>query len=150
MYFFISCSNLDAMAVHCLFIFLFSLHFHGYSWVHCLFPTVHIMQVRRNGRMKIGLLPCGLQQKVWQTLVTIRFTDSVCAAGFLGSHDSMSYDLDVNSSIIEPDNLKKFSWICCVRKIMHRWATTQVSFALKLVHVKFPLTFFVEGIYVRC
>lgn len=42
-----------------------------------------------------------------------------------GSHDSMSYDLDVNSSIIEPDKLKKFSKICCVRKIMRRWAVTQ-------------------------
>lgn len=42
-----------------------------------------------------------------------------------GSHDSMSYDLDVNSSIVEPDNLKKFSWICCVRKMIRRWAMTQ-------------------------
>ncbi|TNN04185.1 hypothetical protein fugu_001214 [Takifugu bimaculatus] len=42
-----------------------------------------------------------------------------------GSHDSMSYDLDKNSSIIEPDGLKKFSKLCCVRKIVRRWATTQ-------------------------
>lgn len=53
----------------------------------------------------------------------------------------MSYDLDVNSSIVEPDNLKKFSWICCVRKMIRRWAMTQVSCVLKLVHVNFSLTF---------
>lgn len=44
-----------------------------------------------------------------------------------GSHDSMSYDLDKNSHIIEPHGLKKFSNFCCVRKIVRRWATTQVS-----------------------
>ncbi|XP_029953395.1 PI-PLC X domain-containing protein 1-like [Salarias fasciatus] len=42
-----------------------------------------------------------------------------------GSHDSMSYDLDVNSSIIEPDRLKRFSGIYCLRKIVRRWAATQ-------------------------
>ncbi|XP_051273956.1 PI-PLC X domain-containing protein 1 isoform X2 [Dicentrarchus labrax] len=42
-----------------------------------------------------------------------------------GSHDSMSYDLDINSSIIEPDRLKKFSKICCARKIVRKWAMTQ-------------------------
>ncbi|XP_027145152.1 PI-PLC X domain-containing protein 1 [Larimichthys crocea] len=42
-----------------------------------------------------------------------------------GSHDSMSYDLDIKSSIIEPDVLKRFSKICCARKIVRRWATTQ-------------------------
>ncbi|XP_028331553.1 PI-PLC X domain-containing protein 1-like [Gouania willdenowi] len=42
-----------------------------------------------------------------------------------GSHDSMSYDLDINSSIIEPDGLKKFSKIYCVRKIIKSWAITQ-------------------------
>ncbi|KAM3592753.1 uncharacterized protein V6R79_024490 [Siganus canaliculatus] len=42
-----------------------------------------------------------------------------------GSHDSMSYDLDVNSSIVEPDRLKRFSRIYCARKIMCKWATTQ-------------------------
>ncbi|XP_070783279.1 PI-PLC X domain-containing protein 1-like isoform X2 [Enoplosus armatus] len=34
-----------------------------------------------------------------------------------GSHDSMSYDLDINSSIIEPDRLKRFSKICCEETI---------------------------------
>ncbi|XP_034050466.1 PI-PLC X domain-containing protein 1-like [Thalassophryne amazonica] len=42
-----------------------------------------------------------------------------------GSHDSMSYDLDVNSSIVEPDQLIKLSGIPCVRKIVRRWAITQ-------------------------
>ncbi|XP_036072940.1 PI-PLC X domain-containing protein 1 isoform X2 [Oryzias melastigma] len=44
-----------------------------------------------------------------------------------GSHDSMSFDLDVNSSIVEPDQLRRFSRFCCVRKLMFRWGTTQVS-----------------------
>ncbi|KAM6964736.1 PI-PLC X domain-containing protein 1-like [Tautogolabrus adspersus] len=42
-----------------------------------------------------------------------------------GSHDSMSYDLDINSSIIEPDRLKIFSKIYCARMIVYRWAVTQ-------------------------
>ncbi|XP_018559235.1 PI-PLC X domain-containing protein 1 isoform X1 [Lates calcarifer] len=42
-----------------------------------------------------------------------------------GSHDSMSYDLDINSSIIEPDKLKKLSKIYCARKIVRKWAVTQ-------------------------
>ncbi|XP_008289302.1 PI-PLC X domain-containing protein 1-like [Stegastes partitus] len=42
-----------------------------------------------------------------------------------GSHDSMSYDLDINSSIIEPDGLRRFSKIYCVRKIVRKWAITQ-------------------------
>ncbi|KAM6896858.1 PI-PLC X domain-containing protein 1-like [Xenentodon cancila] len=42
-----------------------------------------------------------------------------------GSHDSMTYDLDINSSIVEPDRLKRFSRIYCVRKIVRKWATTQ-------------------------
>uniref|UniRef100_A0A7N6AD29 Phosphatidylinositol-specific phospholipase C X domain-containing protein n=1 Tax=Anabas testudineus TaxID=64144 RepID=A0A7N6AD29_ANATE len=42
-----------------------------------------------------------------------------------GSHDSMSYDLDSSSSIIEPDSLKKFSRLCCVRKTLLKWAATQ-------------------------
>ncbi|XP_061564306.1 PI-PLC X domain-containing protein 1-like isoform X2 [Cololabis saira] len=37
----------------------------------------------------------------------------------------MSYDLDLNSSIIEPDRLKRFSKIYCVRKTVRKWATTQ-------------------------
>uniref|UniRef100_A0A3Q3W387 Phosphatidylinositol-specific phospholipase C X domain-containing protein n=1 Tax=Mola mola TaxID=94237 RepID=A0A3Q3W387_MOLML len=44
-----------------------------------------------------------------------------------GSHDSMSYDLDVNSSIIEPERLKRFSKFCCVRKMVRKWAMTQVN-----------------------
>lgn len=43
---------------HCLFVFMFSLYLRGYSWVLCLSPTVQVMQVRWNGRMRIGLLPC--------------------------------------------------------------------------------------------
>ncbi|RVE55650.1 hypothetical protein OJAV_G00234120 [Oryzias javanicus] len=42
-----------------------------------------------------------------------------------GSHDSMSFDLDVNSSIVEPDQLRRFSRFCCVRKLMCRWGSTQ-------------------------
>ncbi|XP_036937867.1 PI-PLC X domain-containing protein 1-like [Acanthopagrus latus] len=42
-----------------------------------------------------------------------------------GSHDSMSYDLDINSHIIEPDILRRFSKIYCARKIVRRWALTQ-------------------------
>ncbi|XP_060951575.1 PI-PLC X domain-containing protein 1-like [Limanda limanda] len=42
-----------------------------------------------------------------------------------GSHDSMSYDLDINSSIIEPVNLKGLSKIYLARRIVHRWAVTQ-------------------------
>ncbi|KAK2820938.1 hypothetical protein Q5P01_023897 [Channa striata] len=42
-----------------------------------------------------------------------------------GSHDSMSYDLDINSSIIEPDKLKKLSKIYCARKILLKWGATQ-------------------------
>uniref|UniRef100_A0A8C3AVQ3 Uncharacterized protein n=1 Tax=Cyclopterus lumpus TaxID=8103 RepID=A0A8C3AVQ3_CYCLU len=44
-----------------------------------------------------------------------------------GSHDSMSYDLDINSSIIEPDRLQRLSKIYCVRKIVRKWAITQVN-----------------------
>lgn len=42
-----------------------------------------------------------------------------------GSHDSMSYDLDTSSSIVEPDRLKILSKIYCVRKLVQRWGTTQ-------------------------
>uniref|UniRef100_UPI0037E75ABA PI-PLC X domain-containing protein 1-like isoform X1 n=2 Tax=Semicossyphus pulcher TaxID=241346 RepID=UPI0037E75ABA len=42
-----------------------------------------------------------------------------------GSHDSMSYDLDISSSIIEPDRLKRFSKIYCARKIVCKWSVTQ-------------------------
>ncbi|XP_074519928.1 PI-PLC X domain-containing protein 1-like [Halichoeres trimaculatus] len=42
-----------------------------------------------------------------------------------GSHDSMSYNLDINSSIVEPERVKRFSKIYCVRKIVRRWAVTQ-------------------------
>ncbi|XP_029978145.1 PI-PLC X domain-containing protein 1-like [Sphaeramia orbicularis] len=41
-----------------------------------------------------------------------------------GSHDSMSYDLDINSSIIEPDILKHIG-LRSVHKIVKEWATTQ-------------------------
>ncbi|XP_055085659.1 PI-PLC X domain-containing protein 1-like [Periophthalmus magnuspinnatus] len=42
-----------------------------------------------------------------------------------GSHDSMTYDLDINSPIIEPDMLKKYSNLRCVRSIMRNWGRTQ-------------------------
>ncbi|XP_073346264.1 PI-PLC X domain-containing protein 1-like [Pagrus major] len=42
-----------------------------------------------------------------------------------GSHDSMSYDLDINSPIIEPERLKRLSKIYCARKIVRKWALTQ-------------------------
>ncbi|XP_072311942.1 PI-PLC X domain-containing protein 1-like [Eucyclogobius newberryi] len=42
-----------------------------------------------------------------------------------GSHDSMSYNLDINSSIIEPDMLKKYSSLCCVRSLLMKWGKTQ-------------------------
>ncbi|XP_032429552.1 PI-PLC X domain-containing protein 1-like [Xiphophorus hellerii] len=42
-----------------------------------------------------------------------------------GSHDSMSYDLDVDSRIIEPERLRRFSRIYFLRKIIHTWAATQ-------------------------
>nr|XP_046232814.1 PI-PLC X domain-containing protein 1-like [Scatophagus argus] len=42
-----------------------------------------------------------------------------------GSHDTMSYDLDINSYIVEPDNLKRLSKIYCARMILRRWAITQ-------------------------
>ncbi|XP_028424398.1 PI-PLC X domain-containing protein 1-like [Perca flavescens] len=42
-----------------------------------------------------------------------------------GSHDSTSYDLDINSAIIEPDELKKFSPILCARELVRTAATTQ-------------------------
>nr|XP_024655477.1 PI-PLC X domain-containing protein 1-like [Maylandia zebra] len=42
-----------------------------------------------------------------------------------GSHDSVSYDLDASSAIIEPDNLKRFSWIYCLRRIVRTWGMTQ-------------------------
>ncbi|XP_076737045.1 PI-PLC X domain-containing protein 1 [Maylandia zebra] len=41
------------------------------------------------------------------------------------SHDSVSYDLDASSAIIEPDNLKRFSWIYCLRRIVRTWGMTQ-------------------------
>ncbi|KAM9425491.1 PI-PLC X domain-containing protein 1-like isoform 2-T2 [Pholidichthys leucotaenia] len=37
----------------------------------------------------------------------------------------MSYDLDTNSSIVEPNSLKILNWICCARKLMKIWAKTQ-------------------------
>ncbi|KAK5880800.1 hypothetical protein CesoFtcFv8_021671 [Champsocephalus esox] len=48
-----------------------------------------------------------------------------------GSHDSMSYDLDLSSAIIEPDGLKKLSKMYCVRKILYKWARTQEESILK-------------------
>ncbi|XP_021172938.2 PI-PLC X domain-containing protein 1 [Fundulus heteroclitus] len=42
-----------------------------------------------------------------------------------GSHDSMSYDLDVHSRIIEPKRLIRFSRIYCLRKVVQIWAATQ-------------------------
>ncbi|KAK5850446.1 hypothetical protein PBY51_001327 [Eleginops maclovinus] len=42
-----------------------------------------------------------------------------------GSHDSMSYDLDLSSRIIEPDRLKKLSKMYCVRKLVCKWGRTQ-------------------------
>ncbi|XP_037546964.1 PI-PLC X domain-containing protein 1-like [Nematolebias whitei] len=42
-----------------------------------------------------------------------------------GSHDAMSYDLDINSKIIEPARLTRYSKICCLRRILRRWAATQ-------------------------
>uniref|UniRef100_A0A3B4ARE9 Phosphatidylinositol-specific phospholipase C X domain-containing protein n=1 Tax=Periophthalmus magnuspinnatus TaxID=409849 RepID=A0A3B4ARE9_9GOBI len=39
--------------------------------------------------------------------------------------DSMTYDLDINSPIIEPDMLKKYSNLRCVRSIMRNWGRTQ-------------------------
>ncbi|XP_031151243.1 PI-PLC X domain-containing protein 1-like isoform X2 [Sander lucioperca] len=37
----------------------------------------------------------------------------------------MTYDLDINSAIIEPDELKKWSWIICARELVRTAATTQ-------------------------
>lgn len=54
----------------------------------------------------------------------------VCVWFNLGSHDSMSYDLDLDSFIIEPAHLKRFSRVYGARKVMHKWATTQVTLAL--------------------
>lgn len=50
----------------------------------------------------------------------------------------MSYDLDINSSIVEPDRLKWLSKIYCVRKILRKWAVTQVNWSVPdvLVSVK--------------
>uniref|UniRef100_A0A3Q0SWX1 Phosphatidylinositol-specific phospholipase C X domain-containing protein n=1 Tax=Amphilophus citrinellus TaxID=61819 RepID=A0A3Q0SWX1_AMPCI len=42
-----------------------------------------------------------------------------------GSHDSMSYDLDISSAIIEPDRLRRFSRIYCIRSIVRTWGATQ-------------------------
>lgn len=54
-----------------------------------------------------------------------------------GSHDSMSYDLDVNSPIIEPERVKRFSKIYCVRKIVRRWAVTQVKCVFLKIEMQF-------------
>lgn len=43
----------------------------------------------------------------------------------------MSYDLDINSSIIEPDTVKKHSHLHCVRAIVRDWARTQESTILQ-------------------
>ncbi|XP_028263707.1 PI-PLC X domain-containing protein 1-like isoform X2 [Parambassis ranga] len=37
----------------------------------------------------------------------------------------MSYDLDIHSSIVEPDILKKFSKLYFMRKVVRKWAVTQ-------------------------
>ncbi|KAJ3607866.1 hypothetical protein NHX12_024917, partial [Muraenolepis orangiensis] len=42
-----------------------------------------------------------------------------------GSHDTMGYDLDLDSSIVEPDSLVPLSNMYCVRKLIRDWATTQ-------------------------
>ncbi|XP_071399519.1 PI-PLC X domain-containing protein 1-like [Centroberyx affinis] len=42
-----------------------------------------------------------------------------------GSHDTMTYDLDVNSHIMEPDQLKRWDNLPCVHKIIYKWAVTQ-------------------------
>ncbi|XP_037610212.1 PI-PLC X domain-containing protein 1-like [Sebastes umbrosus] len=44
-----------------------------------------------------------------------------------GSHNSMSYDLDINSAIIEPERVKFLSKIYLVRIIVRNWAITQVE-----------------------
>ncbi|KAK0140181.1 PI-PLC X domain-containing protein 1 [Merluccius polli] len=42
-----------------------------------------------------------------------------------GSHDSMGYDLDMDSSIVEPDSLVHWSHLHWVRSLVRDWATTQ-------------------------
>uniref|UniRef100_A0A667YQW1 Phosphatidylinositol-specific phospholipase C X domain-containing protein n=1 Tax=Myripristis murdjan TaxID=586833 RepID=A0A667YQW1_9TELE len=42
-----------------------------------------------------------------------------------GSHDAMSYDLDIKSSIMEPDQLICFSSLACVRQKVYNWSVTQ-------------------------
>ncbi|KAG7507868.1 PI-PLC X domain-containing protein 1-like [Solea senegalensis] len=63
-------------------------------------------------------LPAGLQMHFVCVCV-------VCVWSLSGSHDSMSYDLDTQSSIVEPDALKVFSNIYYVRKVLYNWAVTQ-------------------------
>ncbi|XP_028989280.1 PI-PLC X domain-containing protein 1-like [Betta splendens] len=48
-----------------------------------------------------------------------------------GSHDSMSYDLDISSPIAEPKRLKKFSRFYCVRRLMLKWGATQEETIIK-------------------
>ena len=58
----------------------------------------------------------------------------VCCALITGSHDTMAYDLDMDSSIVEPDSLVPLSKLRCVRALIHKWATTQVRTASITVH----------------
>ncbi|XP_055360240.1 PI-PLC X domain-containing protein 1-like isoform X2 [Betta splendens] len=48
-----------------------------------------------------------------------------------GSHDSMSYDLDISSPIAEPESLKRFSWVCCVPCLLLKWGATQEETIIK-------------------
>uniref|UniRef100_A0A8C1K066 Zgc:64065 n=1 Tax=Cyprinus carpio TaxID=7962 RepID=A0A8C1K066_CYPCA len=45
----------------------------------------------------------------------------------LGSHDAMAYSLDMDSSVLEPNNIKAFdSWLSTpIRPIVKKWSTTQ-------------------------
>ncbi|XP_059892497.1 PI-PLC X domain-containing protein 1-like [Gadus macrocephalus] len=42
-----------------------------------------------------------------------------------GSHDTMGYDLDMESDILDPESLIPVSKLHCVRALIHKWATTQ-------------------------
>lgn len=61
----------------------------------------------------MSCLPPELQNKpLWELVIP-------------GSHDSMSYDLDLHSPIIEPNNLKNYGRLVCVRYIVRKWGRTQ-------------------------
>ncbi|KAG7257972.1 hypothetical protein CRUP_016313 [Coryphaenoides rupestris] len=92
---------------------------------------IHRGKVRAAGLMAnlrphgSGITECA-DNSDWMSKLSEKLTRfSLWNLALPGSHDSMGYDLDMDSSIVEPDSLVPFSKMPCVRAKIRDWATTQ-------------------------